>query len=255
MPATRDYWMADPMLAENNGKTYLFYEAAHHDKGRIEVVELYDNGTTSRPKVALEREYHLSYPFVFKHNEEWYMIPESCAIHEVQLLKAKRFPMEWEYVTTLLKENAVDTTVQNIAGKLLLLTFIPKAGSEEVYPKVYWLDWTDNMELKEIPWPNFDPLQVRGAGKMIADGERYVRPAQINQETSYGDGVLFAECCCSNAEYAEKEVGRLLPDDLCVSGWKVDGLHTYAATKQFEVVDVRCQLPDPWKIVRRLLHL
>lgn len=255
MPAARDYWMADPMLAEDNGKTYLFYEAAHHGRGRIEVVEIYDDGTTSQPKIALEREYHLSYPFVFRQNGEWYMIPESCAVHEVQLLKAKRFPAEWEYVTTLLKENAVDTTVQNIDGKLLLLTFIPKAGSEEVYPKAYWLDWADDMKLKEIPWPSFDTLKVRGAGKMISDGERYVRPAQLNQLTSYGDGVIFMECRCSDTAYEETEIGRLSAENLCVPGWKVDGLHTYAATERFEVIDVRCQLPDPFKILRRLLHL
>lgn len=254
MPATRNYWVADPMLAEDNGKTYLFYEAAHHDKGRIEVVELYANGTTSQPAVALEREYHLSYPFVFKHDGEWYMIPESCAIHEVQLLKATHFPTDWEYVTTLLKENAVDTTVQNVNGKLLLLTFLPQAGNECVFPKAFWLDWSDDIKLAEIPWPNFDSLQVRGAGKMIADGERYVRPAQLNQPMSYGDGVLFAECRCSDAEYTEKEVGRLLAEDLCVPGWKVDGLHTYAATTQFEIVDIRCQLPDPWKILRCLIR-
>ena len=255
MPATRDHWVADPMLAEDNGKTYIFYEAAHHGKGRIEVVELYDNGTTSQPAVALEREYHLSYPFVFKHGGEWYMIPESCAIHEVQLLKATHFPTDWEYVTTLLKENAVDSTVQSVNGKLLLLTFLPQAGSERVFPKAFWLDWDSDIKLTEIPWPNFDPLQVRGAGRMIADGERYVRPAQINQETSYGDGLLFAECCCSNAGYAEKEVGRILAEDLCVPRWKIDGLHTYAATKQFEVVDVRCQLPDPFKILRRIFKI
>ena len=254
MPAARDYWVADPMLAEDNGKTYLFYEAAYHDKGRIEVVELYDNGTTSQPVIALEWEYHLSYPFVFKHGGEWYMIPESCAIHEVQLLKATHFPTDWEYVTTLLKENAVDTTVQSVNGKLLLLTFLPQAGSERVFPKAFWLDLGGDIKLTEIPWPNFDPLQVRGAGRMIADGKRHIRPAQINQPMSYGDGVLFAECCCSDAGYAEKEVGRLLAEDLCVPGWKIDGLHTYAATKQFEVIDVRCQLLDPWKILRRLIR-
>lgn len=27
MPATPDCWAADPMLAEENGKTYLFYES------------------------------------------------------------------------------------------------------------------------------------------------------------------------------------------------------------------------------------
>lgn len=254
MPATRNYWVADPMLAEDNGKTYLFYEAAHHDKGRIEVVELYANGTTSQPAVALEREYHLSYPFVFKHDGEWYMIPESCAIHEVQLLKATHFPTDWEYVTTLLKENAVDTTVQNVNGKLLLLTFLPQAGSECVFPKAFWLDWINDIKLTEIPWPNFDSLQVRGAGRMLADGRRYVRPAQLNQPMSYGDGVLFEECRCSDAPYGEKEIGRLLVENLHVPGWKVDGLHTYAATTQFEVVDIRCQLPDPWKILRKVLY-
>ena len=254
MPATRNYWAADPMLAEDNGKTYLFYEAAHHDKGRIEVVELYANGTTSQPAVALEREYHLSYPFVFKHDGEWYMIPESCAIHEVQLLKATHFPTDWEYVTTLLKENAVDTTVQNVNGKLLLLTFLPQAGNECVFPKAFWLDWSDDIKLAEIPWPNFDSLQVRGAGRMLADGRRYVRPAQLNQPMSYGDGVLFEECRCSDAPYGEKEIGRLLVENLHVPGWKVDGLHTYAATTQFEVIDIRCQLPDPCKILRKVLY-
>ena len=254
MPATRNYWVADPMLAEDNGKTYLFYEAAHHDKGRIEVVELYANGTTSQPAVALEREYHLSYPFVFKHDGEWYMIPESCAIHEVQLLKATHFPTDWEYVTTLLKENAVDTTVQNGNGKLLLLTFLPQAGNECVFPKAFWLDWSDDIKLAEIPWPNFDSLQVRGAGRMLADGRRYVRPAQLNQPMSYGDGVLFEECRCSDAPYGEKEIGRLLVENLHVPGWKVDGLHTYAATTQFEVIDIRCQLPDPCKILRKVLY-
>ena len=221
MPATRNYWVADPMLAEDNGKTYLCYEAAHHDKGRIEVVELYANGTTS---------------------------------HEVQLLKATHFPTDWEYVTTLLKENAVDTTVQNVNGKLLLLTFLPQAGNECVFPKAFWLDWSDDIKLAEIPWPNFDSLQVRGAGRMLADGRRYVRPAQLNQPMSYGDGVLFEECRCSDAPYGEKEIGRLLVENLHVPGWKVDGLHTYAATTQFEVIDIRCQLPDPCKILRKVLY-
>lgn len=253
MPATRNYWVADPMLAEDNGKTYLFYEAVHHDKGRIEVVELYDNGTTSQPAIALEREYHLSYPFVFKHGGEWYMIPESCAIHEVQLLKAAHFPTEWKYVTTLLKENAVDSTVQSVNGKLLLLTFLPQAGSERVFPKAFWLDWSGDIKLTKIPWPNFEPLQVRGAGRMLAEGDRYIRPAQINRMTSYGEGIRFMECFFPDTTYDEKEVGRLTAKDLCVEKWKIDGLHTYAATERFEVIDIRCQLLDPLKVFRRIL--
>ena len=144
--------------------------------------------------------------------------------------------------------------MQNVNGKLLLLTFLPQAGNECVFPKAFWLDWSDDIKLAEIPWPNFDSLQVRGAGRMLADGRRYVRPAQLNQPMSYGDGVLFEECRCSDAPYGEKEIGRLLVENLHVPGWKVDGLHTYAATTQFEVIDIRCQLPDPCKILRKVLY-
>lgn len=252
MPATRAYWMADPMLAEENGKTYMFYEAAYHDKGRIEVVELHHDGTTSQPVVVLEQKYHLSYPFVFQRGGEWYMIPESCAIGEIQLWKAVCFPAKWEYVTTLLKERAVDTTVQAFGNQFLLLTFLPQSGSERVHPRAFWLKWGSNICLEGLPWEEFDSLQVRGAGRMVADDSRYIRPVQRNREISYGDGLLFAECCSSNAGYGEKEIGRLDAENLCVPGWKTDGLHTYAATEQFEVIDVRCQLADPWKVLRRL---
>lgn len=254
MPSIRNYWVADPMLVEDNEKTYLFYEAVHCGKGQIEVVEILNNGAVSRPTVALSEEYHLSYPFVFKHDDEWYMIPESCSINKVNLLKAKHFPTDWEYTATLLNEYAVDTTVQSIDGRLLLLTFVPEAETERVYPKAFWINWDNNINLKEIPWSDFDPLQVRGAGKIIEDNGQYIRPAQINQISSYGDGIVFMEFSCSDDLYKEKEVGHLFSDDLQVSGWKIDGLHTYTSTERFEAIDVRCQLPDPLKVLRKLLR-
>lgn len=252
MPVTRNHWVADPMLVEDNGHTYMFYEAVLNGKGRIEVVAINDDGTTSKPMVALEREYHLSYPFVFQYNDEWYMIPESCAVHKVQLLKATYFPTEWEYMTTLLDEYAVDTTIQEINGKLLMLTFLPQIGSENVIPKAFWIDRSNGIRLNEIPWPKYDMLLVRGAGKMIKGTNGYIRPAQINQTLSYGDGVLFAMCHCTDTAYEETEIGRISAENICVHGLKADGLHTYAATERFEAIDIRCQLRDPWKVLRRL---
>lgn len=252
MPASRNYWIADPMLAEDNGHTYMFYEAVINGKGRIEVVEINGDGTISKPMVALEREYHLSYPFVFRDDEEWYMIPESCAANKVQLLKATYFPTDWQYVTTLLDEYAVDTTIQEINGRFLMLTFLPQVGSENVVPKAFWIDLSGDIRLNEISWNEFDTLLVRGAGKMIKDMGRYIRPAQINQPLSYGDGILFAQCHCTDMAYAETEIGRLNADNIHIHGLKADGLHTYAATEQFEAIDVRCRLFDPWKALRRL---
>lgn len=255
MHATRKYWMADPMLAEDSGRTYLFYEAAYRDKGRIEVVEVHDDCTISKPAIALEREYHLSYPYVFRHNETWYMIPESSAINKVQLFKAVKFPNRWEYVTTLIDEHAVDTTIEDVNGSLLMLTFVPQYGSECVVPKAYRVDWKGERDitLQEIQWSDFDPLKVRGAGRIMLFNGRYIRPAQISQATSYGDGLLFLQSNASEAVYRETEIGRLTAEDVCVKGCKADGLHTYDTTDRFEVIDIRCQLPDPLKVLRKLI--
>lgn len=87
---------------------------------------------------------------------------------------------------------------------------------------------------------------------MIKNTGSYIRPAQINQPLSYGDGILFAQCHCTDMTYAETEIGRLNADNIQIHGLKADGLHTYAATEQFEAIDVRCRLFDPWKALCRL---
>ena len=76
IPARKNDWAADPMLAEEGGRTWLFYEAVKGEKGRIEVVEILEDCQVSEPKVILEDSCHYSYPFVFKTGNKWYMIPE-----------------------------------------------------------------------------------------------------------------------------------------------------------------------------------
>lgn len=253
LSATPDCWTADPMLAEESGKTYLFYEAVHHGKGRIEVVQIRENGSVSTPQVALERDYHLSYPFVFRYEGSWYMIPESCAIDEVQLFRAERFPEKWVYVTTLLHSHAADTTVQSMDGKLLLLTFLPQSGSECVTPEAYWLTIENEMaELQQIPWPKYDTLTVRGAGRFLNANGSMIRPVQVSRVNSYGDAVAFFSAQPQVDVYQEERISALLPEHVSGCKYRVDGLHTYALGNDFEVIDVRCQLPDPTKILRKL---
>ena len=77
LPAGLYDWVADPILVDHEGKTFLFYEAVKGDKGRIEVAEVQDDCTLGKRTVILEDEYHYSYPFVFRHEDVWYMIPSS----------------------------------------------------------------------------------------------------------------------------------------------------------------------------------
>ena len=64
-PPSRFY--ADPFLFEHDGATFLFFEDYDYDTGKahISYVILGSRRTRSTPALALERPYHLSYPYVF----------------------------------------------------------------------------------------------------------------------------------------------------------------------------------------------
>ena len=65
--------------------------------------ELGPEGPRGDPQTALEREYHLSYPFVFEWEDDVYLIPESTASKRVELYRAESFPDRWSLAGVLLE--------------------------------------------------------------------------------------------------------------------------------------------------------
>ncbi len=253
LPAAKDDWAADPILVDDGDRTWLFYEAVKGQKGRIEVAQVLDGCRLSQPRVLLEDACHYSYPFVFQADGTWYMIPESSAAQEVRLYRALSFPFRWELQTVLLREKAVDTTVFACGGAYWLLTFLLDNGSEQVFPRAYTLaDWNAPV-LREVPWPDFDPLRVRGAGPVFSADKELLRPAQISQPQRYGDGLVFYRPRFSD-RYEEDPAFEITERDLRIPGLFADGLHTYCCSRKYEAIDVRCREADPFKIVKRLSH-
>ena len=242
-PASRDKWAADPILVEDDNHTYLFYEAVINGKGRIEVVEVYDDCTVSSPVVILESENHYSYPFVFKSADQWYMIPESSAEDKVQLYKSIEFPFEWEEERVLLKSCLVDSTVFDFDNTQYILTFVPDQITQRVQPKCYRIQFGDtHTEIIPIEWENYDTLRVRGAGPAFSCNGKVMRPFQVSREYAYGDAVGFAEMYMDNEQYHERTIGELRADQLYIPQRKwVDGLHTFSQTSKFQVIDIRCR--------------
>ena len=253
MHATKDNWSADPMLVDDGIRTWLFYESVKGQKGRIEVAEVLAGCRLSEPRVLLEDDCHYSYPFVFRADGIWYMIPESSAASEVRLYRASSFPFQWVLQTVLLREKAVDTTVFFHQGRYWLLTFLLDQGSERVFPRAYTVEnWNDPV-LREVSWHNSDPLRVRGAGPFFAAGDELFRPAQISQPQRYGDGLVFYRPRLSD-EYAEEPAFEITDKDLGVKGVFADGLHTYCSSAGYEAIDVRCRAAEPLKVAKRLIH-
>ena len=46
--------------------------------GFISVIKINNEGEISTPTPVLKKDYHLSYPFIFEDNNDYYLIPESA---------------------------------------------------------------------------------------------------------------------------------------------------------------------------------
>jgi len=79
----RDRMWADPFIIEKDGSFHVYIEEMVYANGRghISVMSMDKDGNWTTPTPVLEEPYHMSYPFVFEHENEWYMIPETAVHH------------------------------------------------------------------------------------------------------------------------------------------------------------------------------
>ena len=114
LPAAAGRYYADPFLIEEDGKTHLFFEDFDQRRGRAHIshAALADDGTPGPASTALERPYHLSYPFIFRWQDQIWLMPETGANRAVELYRCEEFPGRWSLQRNLLQGwRAVDATL------------------------------------------------------------------------------------------------------------------------------------------------
>ena len=97
-------FVADPFLfVTEDDDWHMFFEVATDNGGLISHATSDDRGVTwSYDQVVLQRPYHLSFPYVFEWNGEFYMTTEEGRQNaKPRLYKATEFPTEWTHVTDL----------------------------------------------------------------------------------------------------------------------------------------------------------
>ena len=230
----------DPCIVEWEGEHVIFVEDLSLGKGRagISYLRIDADGQCSGPFVALERDHHLSYPFVFEWQDELYMIPETASAGAVELYRAERFPDRWELVTTLMDNvAAVDPTICEHDGRVWLFANMGALGvsvEDELY-----LFYADSLF---GPWHGHplnpvvsDVRRARPAGRLFLRDGHLIRPGQDSSRT-YGGAVVFNRVdLLTEDEYRETPVGRIERD------WRRGNLgsHCYTADSVYEVVDGR----------------
>ena len=98
-------FIADPFLLKNDGLYYVIFEYLNSWKGNGEIG--YAESTNlidwSYKGTILKKPYHISYPYIIKSENHYYMVPETSANNDIQIYKAVSFPSKWKYLMKLME--------------------------------------------------------------------------------------------------------------------------------------------------------
>lgn len=214
-PPDRDW--ADPFPWFHDGAYYLFIEEKLYSTkiGRILCLTLDGNMNVTSSEVVLEKPYHLSYPCVFQHQEELYMIPESHQNNSIDLYKCTTFPLQWKFVKTLIPNiRAVDATPVQKSGKWWMFANIfENGGSSWDTLHLYMADdlfsdqWTahpQNPIVKNVQ-------SARPAGHFLFKEGGLIRPSQ-GSFVRYGHSINFNRVVTLNETcYEETRINSIDP--------------------------------------------
>ena len=244
------YWAADPFIFNYNGGLYIFAELYDYIKRKGVIGYCKWNGVRfGRWKKVIEEDYHLSYPYIFEHDGDVYVMPESGAKGDLHLYRAVAFPDKWE-ASTILRENVIfgDTTPFIWKQHTYALTY-DVSDSEEYKLMLLDLQNSENDCAVQVG----DPELRRPAGKHFLYSGMHIRPAQ-NCRGDYGKGLLFYQYSVVHGLFSEKCIDMISPQDLHYSRRIVlDGLHTYNATESFEVIDIKTRRLNLLNLASRIV--
>jgi hypothetical protein len=234
------FW-ADPFLVEHAGQTWMMFEDYDYSlkRGAIACAPLESNGSLGPIRTVLRRPYHLSYPCVFEHDGEIFMVPEASSTERVELYRAQAFPERWVAERTLLALRAVDSTPFPAHGRWWMFTTPVVVAHSSTVTVLWSADRLDgDWRLHRAP-VSADVRFARCAGRVLASGGSLYR---ISQDCSvrYGYAIRFNRILALDAQnYAEHPAGTMLPGEL---PGRV-GVHTYNRCGAWEVIDGQFQVP------------
>ncbi len=217
-PPAGVYW-ADPFIISRDNKYYIFIEELVYqtEKGHISVLELDSSGVLLASERIIEQPYHMSYPFIFEWEKEYYMIPETMQNRTIGLYRCKKFPYEWEHQMNLMENvTAVDSTLFYHEQKWWLFTSIDETGSWHKPFNELFLFFTDDLfsgQWKPHPGNPIitDLAASRQAGNIVKHKNKIYRPSQDCTER-YGKAIKISQITKLNEnDYEETIVEEIKP--------------------------------------------
>lgn len=224
--ATADF-VADPFMLRKDGRWYMFFEMLDRvtNRGEISLATSDDGFTWAYQHVVLREPFHLSYPYVFEWQGEYYMIPETLGASALCLYKANPFPSHWSLLRKLIDGVHADPSILRFAD--LWWMFVCTRPFQHDILRLFFARELEGpwKEHPQSPIVDNDAGRARPAGRIVQVGGRVVRFAQ-DCTPDYGTRVRAFEISeLSRTRYVEAEHRHspvLSPSGL---GWNAKGMH------------------------------
>jgi hypothetical protein len=220
-------FVADPFMIKVDDTWHMFFEVMNSEtrRGEIGLATSHDGLAWNYQRIVLKEPFHLSYPYVFSVDGDYYMIPESLRAKAVRLYRGDPFPEKWSLVGPILEGPWVDSSIFFHDGRWWM--FVCPADSRSSRLELYYAEglagpWRAH---EKNPIIERDERRARPGGRVKVMGEKVIRFTQ-NCYPSYGTCVRAFEIEeLTASRYVEKEMQQ----DPVLSGggarWNEGGMH------------------------------
>jgi hypothetical protein len=196
--ANRMHFIADPFLFSFKNRTFCFVEEYSYKfkKGFISLYEINESKSKYLGKV-LEENFHLSFPYVFKYQNDIYMCPESSQNNDIRLYKSIEFPFKWKLEKILMNNIcAADTLIFEKNSMWWMFTNIDPLRTGENCSEFH-IFYSNSPLSNEWKSHKMNPIIIdsqisRNAG-LIFDNNNYYRVRQKQGFDSYGKSSSIAK--------------------------------------------------------------
>jgi len=186
------------------------------NKGRISVYNI-EGKSYKKLGTALEENFHLSFPYLFKFDNQIYLMPETKEINEIRIYKSLKFPLKWEFYKTIKKNiPAVDSMIFKYNDVWWLFTnFSPTGNSPESELNIFFSEngpLTDNWKAHKLNPIVTDSFSARNAGLVLKKDliyrcAHYIDNFYIGKKTKIYEIIELTD-----KTYIEKQVAIIEPE-------------------------------------------
>ncbi len=240
VPQPRNRCWSHPHVLHVGGRHYIFFKAHIHKakKSHISLIEIDEQRNLTGPTQVLERDYPLSYPFVFEWEGNYYMVPESVANKTIELYESLKFPYQWRFKMNLMDHIvASNATLFYYREKWWLFAAI--AENEGVSPdNELFLFFSDQLFTSQWEPHPLNPIvsdvkRAKPAGKVFERNGGIFRPSRDCSQKKERGFDLNEILVLSETEYCERAVAHVEPH------WdkKVRAVQTFTYEKGLTIID------------------